>query len=88
MPDVEDLKSLMALMIADYFEVVDYFDSGEGKRESGRCSETDLPNMQKNISNFEPPKNADQTEEYVYLQDQFSETLLKFAETLEKEGIF
>ena len=86
MPDVEDLKSLMALMIADYFEVVDYFDSGEGKEKAVGAAKR-LAKYAKNISNFEPPKNADQTEEYVYLQDQFSETLLKFAETLEKEGI-
>lgn len=86
MPDVEDLKSLMALMIADYFEVVDYFDSDEGKEKAVGAAKR-LAKYAKSISNFEPPKNADQIEEYVYLQDQFSETLLKFAETLEKEGI-
>ena len=86
MPEVEDLKALMALMIDDYFVVVDYFDDKESKEKAVEAAKR-LARYAKSISNFEPPKNADQTEEYVYLQDQFSETLLKFAETLEKEGI-
>ena len=34
MPEVEDLKSLMALMIDDYFVVVDYFDDKESKTKA------------------------------------------------------
>jgi Na+-translocating ferredoxin:NAD+ oxidoreductase RnfG subunit len=86
MPEVEDLKALMALMIDDYFVVVDYFDEKESKEKAIAAAKR-LARYAKSISNFEPPKNADQTEEYVYLQDKFSETLLKFAEALEKEGI-
>ena len=86
MPEVEDLKALMMLMIDDYFVVVDYFDDKVGKAEAVEAAKR-LAKYAKSISSFEPPKNADQTEEYVYLQDKFSDTLLKFAEALEKEGI-
>ena len=86
MPEVEDLKALMMLMIDDYFVVVDYFDDKMSKAEAVEAAKQ-LAKYAKSISNFEPPKNADQTEEYVYLQDRFSDTLLKFAEVLEKEGI-
>ena len=86
MPEVEDLKALMMLMIDDYFVVVDYFDEKESKQKAIEAAKR-LAKYAKVISNFEPPKNADQTEEYVYLQGKFSETLLKFAEALEKEGI-
>ena len=86
MPEVDDLKALMALMVDDYFVVVDYFDDKESK-EKAIAAVKRLAKYAKSISSFEPPKNADQTEEYVYLQDKFSETLLKFAEALEKEGI-
>ena len=86
MPEVDDLKALMALMIDDYFMVVDYFDEKESKGKAIAAAKR-LARYAKSISNFEPPKNADQTEEYVYLQDKFSETLLQFAVALEKEGI-
>lgn len=86
MPEAEDLKTLMSLMIDDYFIVVDYFDEKESKEKAIEAANR-LAKYAKAISTFEPPKNADQTEEYVYLQDTFSENLLKFAEVLEKEGI-
>lgn len=86
MPEVEDLKALMMLMIDDYFVVVDYFDDKVDKAEAVDAVKR-LAKYAKSISGFEPPKNADQTEEYVYLQDKFSETLFEFAEALEKEGI-
>ena len=85
-PDVEDLKALMMLMIDDYFVVVDYFDEKVDKAKAVEAAKR-LAKYAKSISSFEPPKNADQTEEYVYLQDKFSENLLKFAEVLEAEGI-
>lgn len=86
MPDVEDLKALMTLMVDDYFVVVDYFDEKESKEKAIEAAKR-LAKYAKVISNFEPPKNADQMDEYVYLQDQFSETLLKFADALERDGI-
>ena len=86
MPEVEDLKALMMLMIDDYFVVVDYFDEKESKTKAVAAAKR-LARYAKSISDFEPPKNADQTEEYVYLQDKFSETLLAFAEALETDGI-
>ena len=85
-PEVDDLKALMALMIDDYFVIVDYFDEKESKTKAVEAAKR-LARYTKSISNFEPPKNADQTEEYTYLQDKFSESLLKFAEAVEKEGI-
>lgn len=86
MPEVEDLKALMMLMIDDYFVVLDYFEDKVGKAEAVEAAKR-LAKYAKSISGFEPPKNADQMEEYVYLQDKFSDTLLKFAEALEAEGI-
>ncbi len=86
MPEVDDLKALMMLMIEDYFVVVDYFDEKESKEKAIEAANR-LARYAKRISDFEPPKNADQTDEYVYLQDKFSETLLQFAEKLEQEGI-
>lgn len=86
LPEAEDLKALMALMIDDYFVVIDYFDEKESKEKAVEASKR-LAKYAKNISDFEPPKNADQTDEYIYLQDKFSETLLQFAEKLEQEGI-
>lgn len=86
MPEAEDLKTLMAFMIDDYFIVVDYFDEKESKPKAIGAVKR-LAKYARDISDFEPPKNADQTEEYVYLQDTFSEALLKFAEALEEEGI-
>ena len=86
LPEAEDLKSLMALMIDDYFVIVDYFDDKESKAKAIEAAKQ-LARYAKGISNFEPPKNADQTDEYVYLQDKFSETVLQFAEKLEQEGI-
>ena len=86
LPEAEDLKALMALMLDDYFVVVDYFDEKESKEKAIGAAKR-LAKYAKSISSFEPPKNADQTEEYVYLQDTFGENLLKFAGALEQEGI-
>ena len=86
MPEVEDLKALMMLMIDDYFVVVDYFDD-KGDKSDAVAAAKRLAKYAKSISSFEPPKNADQTDEYVYLQDKFSDTLFKFADTLETEGV-
>ena len=86
MPDVEDLKALMTLMVDDYFVVVDYFNEKESKEKAIEAAKQ-LAKYAKVISDFEPPKNADQMDEYAYLQDKFSETLLKFADALERDGI-
>ncbi len=86
LPEVEDLKELMILMVDEYFEIVDYFDKGEGKAEAVTAAKK-LATYAKVISDFEPPKNADQTEEYVEMQDKFSKTLTEFAKALDKNGI-
>lgn len=86
-PEVEDLKELMILMVDEYFKIVDYFDDkGEGKAEAVAAAKK-LAAYAKVISDFEPPKNADQTEEYVEMQDKFSKTLTEFAKALDKNGI-
>lgn len=86
MPEVEDLKELMILMVDAYFEIVDYFDKGEGKAEAVAAAKK-LALYAKGISDFEPPKNADQTEEYTELQEKFSKTLTEFAKALDEKGI-
>ena len=85
-PEVEDLKELMRLMMDAYYEVVDYFDTGEGKAEAVEGAKQ-LATYSKAIVAFEPPKNAERTEEYAEIQEQFAETLTQFAEKLEQEGI-
>lgn len=86
LPEVEDLKELMILMVDEYFEIVDYFDKGEGKAGAVTAAKK-LAAYAKLISDFEPPKNADQKEEYVEMQDKFSKTLTDFAKALDKHGI-
>ena len=86
MPEVEDLKELMILMVDAYFEIFDYFDKGEGKAEAVAAAKK-LALYAKGISDFEPPKNADQKEEYVEMQDKFSKTLTEFAKALNEKGI-
>ena len=86
LPEVEDLKELMILMVDEYFEIVDYFEKGEGKAEAVAAAKK-LATYAKVISDFEPPKNADQKEEYVEMQDKFSKTLTEFAKALAKHGI-
>ena len=86
LPEVEDLKELMILMVDEYFVIVDYFDKDEGKTEAVAAAKK-LATYAKAISQFEPPKNADQQEEYVEMQDKFSKMLKQFAEALDKNGI-
>ncbi len=85
-PEVEDLKALMALMIDSYYDVVDYFDTGQDKAKAVAAAK-ELANYGKIISNFEPPKNSDKAEEYALLQNRFNEMLTQFADALEKQGI-
>lgn len=86
LPEVEDLKELMNLMIDDYFVILDYFDKGEGQAEAVTSAKK-LAAYTKLIAEFEPPKNADKTEEYTELQEKFSKALIEFAEAIEKHGI-
>ncbi len=86
LPEVDDLKALMALMLEDYFVVLDYFEE-KGEKADAVTAARRLAQYTKLIADFEPPKNADQTEEYAYLQNKFSETLLTFAAQLQQEGI-
>jgi len=84
--EVEDLKELMILMVDEYFVIVDYFDSEEGKADAVKAAKK-LATYAKAISQFEPPKNADQQEEYVEMQDKFSKILKQFAEAIDENGI-
>lgn len=86
LPEVEDLKELMIMMVDEYFVIVDYFDEKEEKADAV-ASAKKLAIYTKAISQFDPPKNADQTEEYVEIQDKFSKTLKEFADAIDKNGI-
>ena len=86
LPEVEDLKELMIMMVDEYFVIVDYFDEKEEKADAV-ASAKKLATYAKAISQFEPPKNADKTEEYVEMQNKFSKTLKEFAEAIDKNGI-
>ena len=86
LPEVEDLKELMRLMVDDYYVVVDYFDENEEKVEAVAAAKR-LALYAKLIPDFTPPKNADQTEEYAKVQEKFSKTLTEFAKELDKNGI-
>ncbi len=86
LPEVEDLRELMTLMVDDYYVIVDYFEEDEGK-ENAVAAAKRLALYAKLIPDFEPPKNADKTEEYVAVQEKFTNTLTEFAKTLDKNGI-
>lgn len=85
-PEVEDLKELMILMVDAYYAIVDYFDKGEGK-EAAVSAAKKLVQYGKVISEFDPPMNADQTEEYTEMQEKFGKMLTEFADALDKSGI-
>ena len=86
LPEVEDLKELMIMMVDEYFVIVDYFDDKEEKTDAVTSAKK-LATYTKAISQFDPPKNADQTEEYVEMQDNFSKMLKEFADAIDKNGI-
>lgn len=86
LPEVEDLKELMILMVDEYFVIVDYFDEKEEKADAV-ASAKKLATFAKAISKFDPPKNADQKEEYTEMQEKFSKTLKEFAAAIDKNGI-
>lgn len=86
LPEVEDLKELMILMVDDYFVIVDYFDEKEEQTEAVAAAKR-LSTYAKAISQFDPPKNADQKDEYVEMQEKFSKTLKEFSVAIEKDGI-
>lgn len=86
LPEVEDLKELMTLMVDDYYVVVDYFEEDEGKEDAVKAAKR-LALYANLIPDFEPPKNADKTEEYAEAQENFSKTLTEFAKELEKNSI-
>lgn len=86
LPEVEDLRELMTLMVDDYYVIVDYFDEDEGKDDAVAAAKR-LALYAKMIPDFDPPKNADKTEEYVEVQEKFSKTVTEFANALDKNGI-
>ena len=85
-PEIKDLGELMMLMLDVYLEIAVYFDTGEDKAKAVAAAKQ-LVTYAKRIADFEPPENAEQTEEYATLQGEFVETLRQFAASLEKEGI-
>ena len=85
-PEIKDLGELMMLMLDVYLEIAVYFDTGEDKAKAVAAAKQ-LVTYAKRIADFEPPENAEQTEEYATLHGEFVETLTQFAASLEKEGI-
>ena len=85
-PEIKDLGELMMLMLDVYLEIAAYFDTGEDKAKAVAAAKQ-LVTYAKRIADFEPPENAEQTEEYATLHGEFVETLTQFAASLEKEGI-
>ena len=85
-PEIKDLGELMMLMLDVYLEIAAYFDTGEDKAKAVAAAKQ-LVTYAKRIADFEPPENAEQTEEYATLQGEFVEMLTQFAAALEKEGI-
>lgn len=86
LPEVEDLRELMTLMVDDYYVIVDYFDEDEGKEDAVAAAKR-LALYAKVIPDFEPPKNVDKTEEYVGVQEKFTKTVTEFATALNQNGI-
>ena len=81
----ETLIELMEMMQEAYAVVREYFRS-PANREAAVKAARQLENYIEYIDYFEPPNNPNETEEYAYFQDQVSESLSQFVDTLEKEG--
>ena len=88
----EDLKEVMGMMKAEYDLIRAYFQRGaESKdnqdKEVAVQAAKQLGKHAELIAAFEPPKNPNNTEEYTYFREKFHDTINKFAQTLEAEGI-
>jgi Na+-translocating ferredoxin:NAD+ oxidoreductase RnfG subunit len=91
MIEPEDLKEVMAMMKDEYDLIRTYFQKGAESKDSDKAAAVQAAQQLRKhaelITDFEPPKNPNDTEEYAYLQKQFHNTINEFAQTLEAEGI-
>lgn len=91
MIEPEDLKEVMMMMKDEYDLIRVYFQKGTESQDSDKDAAVKaakrLGKYTELIAGFEPPKNPNSTEEYVYLQKQFHNAIQEFAQTLEAEGI-
>ena len=91
MIEPEDLKEVMAMMKDEYDLIRTYFQKGAESKDSDKVAAVQAAQRLRKhaelITDFEPPKNPNDTEEYAYLQKQFHNTINEFAQTLEAEGV-
>ena len=91
MIEPEDLKEVMMMMKDEYDLIRAYFQKGAKSQDSDKDAAVKaakrLGKHTELITDFEPPKNPNSTEEYAYLQKQFHSAIQEFAQTLEAEGI-
>ena len=84
--EIEDLDALMHLMHDAYIVIREYFKTGGNKADAIKAAKQ-LREYAKLIADFEPPKNPNNEDEYLYLQKKTQDALHEFVETLEKDGI-
>ena len=91
MIEPEDLKEVMAMMKDEYDLIRAYFQKGAESKENDKAAAVQaakqLGKYAELITDFEPPKNPNNTEEYADLQKKFHDAIHEFAQTLETEGI-
>ena len=84
--EIEDLDALMHEMHESYIVIREYFKTGGNKADAIKAAKQ-LVKYAKLIADFEPPKNPNNEDEYLYLQKKTHDALHEFAETLEKDGV-
>ena len=83
--EIEDLDALMHAMHDAYIVIREYFKTGENKADAIKAAKQ-LREYAKLIADFEPPKNPNNQDEYLYLQKKTHDALHEFAVSLEKDG--
>ncbi len=84
--EIEDLDALMHEMHESYIVIREYFKTGGNKADAINAAKQ-LGKYAKLIADFEPPKNPNSEDEYLYLQKKVHDALNEFAEALEKDGV-
>ena len=84
--EIEDLDALMHEMHDAYVVIREYFKTGGNQADAVKAAKQ-LQEYANLITDFEPPKNPNNQDEYLHLQKKTHDALHEFAETLEKDGI-
>ena len=84
--EIEDLDALMHEMHDAYVVIREYFKTGGNQADAVKAAKQ-LREYANLITDFEPPKNPNNQEEYLHLQKKTSDALHEFAESLEKDGV-